>query len=69
MPDPDELDEIGDVLKLILQQDNFNANDGDFFEDTDISAEEAFEIDKLNGNNDGIGFNMAEDARSTDIPS
>ena len=26
-------------------------------------------IPDANGNNDGIGFNMAEDARSTDIPS
>tara|TARA_R110000765_G_scaffold102414_1_gene191220 strand:+ start:1610 stop:3100 length:1491 start_codon:yes stop_codon:yes gene_type:complete len=66
MPDPDELDEIGDVLKLILQQDNFNANDGDFFEDTDLPPEEAFEIDKENGNDDGIKDEGGDDTSNQD---
>ena len=66
MPDPDELDELGDVLKLLLQQDNFSAEDGDFFGDTDLPPEEAFEIDKLNGNDDGLKDDGGDDTSNQD---
>ena len=60
MPEPDELDELGDVLKLLLQQDNFNKED-DFFGDTDLPPEEALGIDIDNGNNDGQGIEGNDD--------
>ena len=45
MPEPDELDEVGDVLKLLLQQDNFEATE---FGISDLPVDEA---DKINENN------------------
>jgi len=68
MPDPDELDEIGDVLKLLLQQDNFSAED-DFFGDTDLPPEEALEIDKENGNDDGEEDEGGDDISNQDSDS